>query len=73
VARLPEWDATDVLDSSWGEVGFDIRVSAFRDFFTLATAGAARFVPEPQASLVAAVAWALMAACRCARWRQPGS
>jgi hypothetical protein len=33
-----------VFCSSWGELGFDTRVSAFRDYILQATGGAARFV-----------------------------
>lgn len=42
--RLPEADVTDDLDSSWGELAFDTRVSVFRGFIEQATGGAARFV-----------------------------
>lgn len=47
VSRLPEADATDATDSSWGEGGFDVRISDFQDFILAATGGAAVFVPEP--------------------------
>ena len=44
---LPEADVTGDLDSSWGEAGFDTRVSGFREFILDATDGEALFVPEP--------------------------
>jgi hypothetical protein len=44
--RLPASDVTDDLDSSWGELGFDTRVSAFRAFLEAATQGSARFVVD---------------------------
>jgi hypothetical protein len=42
--RLPSADVTDQTDSSWGEGGFDVRVTRFRDFVLDATGGAAVFV-----------------------------
>ena len=39
--RLPDSDVTDNLDSSWGELAFDTRVSVFREFIEGATSGAA--------------------------------
>lgn len=45
--RLPDADINDELDSSWGEAGFDARVSHFHDFIISATDGRAVFVPEP--------------------------
>lgn len=50
--RVPSADVTDTLDSSWGEGGFDLRVSSYRDFITMATDGQAVFVPEPMPSPV---------------------
>ena len=44
--RLDVTDVTAELDSSWGELGFDTRVSSFRDFILQATGGAARFVSD---------------------------
>jgi hypothetical protein len=45
--RLPSADVTDEIDYSWGESGFDVRVSGFREFILDATGGQAVFVPEP--------------------------
>ena len=59
--RLPEADVTNQTDSSWGEAGFDTRVSMFREFILEATNGEARFVPEPTSLLLAAIVCA--AAC----------
>lgn len=42
--RLAETDVTENLDSSWGELGFDTRVSVFREFIEEATGGMALFV-----------------------------
>ena len=42
--RLDVTDVTAELDSSWGEIAFDTRVSSLRDFILQATGGAARFV-----------------------------
>jgi hypothetical protein len=42
--RLPEADSTDDTDASWGEVAFNMRVSAFQEFLTEATGGAEVFV-----------------------------
>jgi hypothetical protein len=44
---IPEADVTGDLDSSWGEAGFDTRVSGFREFILGATDGEALFVPDP--------------------------
>jgi hypothetical protein len=49
-------------NSSWGELGFATRVSAFREFITSATEGQAVFVPEPAACALATVAIALVSA-----------
>ncbi len=46
-SRLPEADTTDDLDGSWGEAGFDTRVSMFRDFILAATDGTAVFTAIP--------------------------
>ena len=43
-SRLPSADATDELDSSWGEIAFDVRVSAFQEFILQATDNQAMFV-----------------------------
>lgn len=47
--RIPSADVNETLDSSWGEGGFDLRVSSYRHFITSATNGEAVFVPEPEA------------------------
>lgn len=44
--RLPEADVDEMLDASWGEVGFDTRVSHFQEFIRQTTNGAARFVVD---------------------------
>jgi hypothetical protein len=45
---IPATDATPLpLDSSWGTLGFNTRVSSFREFLTTATNGQAVFIPEP--------------------------
>lgn len=74
--RLPDADINDELDSSWGEAGFDARVSSFRDFIMTATDGQATFVPEPDSRhvcllcLVAALGWRRRQAKRSRhRWR----
>lgn len=54
-ASLPAADVTGDTDSSWGEGGFNTRVSGFQEFILSATGGAAVFVPEP-ASILLAVA-----------------
>ena len=38
----------ELADSSFGELGFDTRVSSFKDFVLAATDGQAVFVPEPR-------------------------
>jgi hypothetical protein len=43
-ARLPEADVDDILNSSWGQFGFDVRVSAFQEFILQATDNQAMFV-----------------------------
>jgi trypsin len=50
-ASLPEADVTGGTDSSWGEGGFNVRVSGFREFILTATGGAAVFVPEPSSRM----------------------
>ena len=45
----PNADVDEVINSSWGESAFDVRVSAHRDFLTTATNSQAVFVPEPTA------------------------
>ena len=47
-SRLAVADYNGTLDNSWGEGGFDTRVSIFREFILDATNGAAVFVPEPK-------------------------
>ncbi len=42
--RVPQTDSNSVLDSSWGELGLDTRVSSFRAFITEATGGEAVFL-----------------------------
>ena len=59
-SRIPETDVTDELDFSWGEAGFDVRISQYRHFILDATDDQAVFVPEPSSlafitSLVVAV------------------
>jgi hypothetical protein len=49
---LPEADVNDQTDASWGEAGFDTRVSMFREFILDATGGQAQFVPEPTSLLL---------------------
>jgi len=44
--RLPESDIDDDLNYSWGELSFDMRVSAFREFLLDATDGTATFIVE---------------------------
>lgn len=51
-ARLEETDVTSFLDSSWGELGFDTRVSGFQEFVLEATGGTARFL-DPGSRLLA--------------------
>jgi hypothetical protein len=46
-SRIPEADVTDELDFSWGEAGFDLRISQYRQFILDATDDQAVFVPEP--------------------------
>ena len=46
-SRLPIADFTTEQDASWGEGGFDARVSNYQDFILAATGGQAVFVPEP--------------------------
>lgn len=46
--RIPSTDVNGVLDSSWGELGFDLRISGYREFIASATNGQAVFVPEPE-------------------------
>jgi hypothetical protein len=60
LGQFPAADVNASLDSSWGELSFDTRVSNYRSFITAATGGAAVFVPEP--SSVALVLAAGMAA-----------
>ena len=45
--RIPETDVTDDIDFSWGEAGFDLRISQYRQFILDATNDQAVFVPEP--------------------------
>jgi hypothetical protein len=67
-ARLPSADVTDESDSSWGEGGFDVRVSGFREFILDATGDAAVFVttpiPEPATLLLAILALSVVGALR---------
>jgi hypothetical protein len=52
---LYDSDATaEFVDSSWGELGYLMRVSSFQDFITTATEGQAVFVPEPATWLLLA-------------------
>jgi hypothetical protein len=68
MASLPSADVTDETDSSWGEGGFDVRVSGFREFILDATGGAAVFVtspiPEPSTLLLCIIALALVGGWR---------
>jgi hypothetical protein len=50
-------DVNNELDASWGEAGFFMRVSSYRDFILVATGGKAIFVPEPStvALLISAI------------------
>jgi hypothetical protein len=57
-ARLPRADVNSVLDGSWGEGSFFVRVANQRDFILAGTGGSALFVPEQTAtSLLWAAAW----------------
>lgn len=47
IGRLPAADFDDVANTSWGEAGFDTRVSSFQEFILSATDGEAVFIPEP--------------------------
>jgi hypothetical protein len=49
-----ETDFDDLTNSSWGEGGFNTRVSSFQEFIHTATGGQAVFVPEPSAYALAA-------------------
>ena len=57
------------VDGTWGELGFDTRVSSFQPFLTDATDGQIVFVPEPHsglllfAGLIAAVGFPRLWAC----------
>lgn len=44
--RLPSADVNGEDDSSWGEAGFALRISKFRDFILDATGNAALFIPD---------------------------
>ena len=58
--RLDPADVTKHLDSSWGEAGFDTRVSSFQDFVVTATQGEAVFlVPEPDFG-IAWLSWTIL-------------
>jgi hypothetical protein len=58
---IPSTDATPLpLDSSWGTLGFNTRVSSFRAFITTATNGHAVFVPEPTTAATIFVGIALL-------------
>lgn len=46
-AQFPAADVDDIANNSWGEVGFDTRVSQFQEFILQATDNQAVFVPEP--------------------------
>ena len=46
-ARHDTADVNDTLDHSWGEAGFDARVSLHQEFLIDATDGQVVFVPEP--------------------------
>ena len=59
--RLTIADVTDELDSSWGEGGFNTRVSYYRDFILNATDHRAVFVPEPSSSLLTWIATSAVA------------
>lgn len=50
--RIPSADVNDELDSSWGESGFDLRISSYQDFIATATNGQAVFVPESHSSFM---------------------
>jgi hypothetical protein len=56
-ARLAATDVDEKLDSSWGEVSFNSRISSFQEFISIATADQAVFVSEP--SSVRVTAWSL--------------
>ena len=45
--RLASADVDDIENISWGETGFDRRVSSYREFISSATGGQAVFIPEP--------------------------
>lgn len=68
--RLPMADETDEIDASWGEAGFDTRVSQYRDFLLTATDGRAVIVPEPQTTAVFGVAMCIITAFRRQRRRK---
>ena len=61
-ARMPSSDVTEMTDSSWGEGGFDVRVSSYREFILDATGGSAVFVPEPSSGLLLMVGMIAIAA-----------
>ena len=67
-ASMPSADVTDETDSSWGEGGFDVRVSGFREFILDATGGAAVFVttpiPEPSTLLLCLIVTGLVGGWR---------
>jgi hypothetical protein len=45
-------DINELLDASWGEASYFMRVSRYHDFILAATGGTAMFVPEPSAIVV---------------------
>jgi hypothetical protein len=45
-------DINELLDASWGEAGFFMRVSRYHEFILAATGGTAVFVPEASAIVV---------------------
>lgn len=69
VASLPDTDVTADTDSSWGEGGFSVRVSGFREFVMTATGGAAVFVPEPISVLICGFG---CLALQFGRWKRRG-
>jgi hypothetical protein len=73
--RVPRADATDRIDSSWGEAGFDARVSYYREFILQATDNQAVFVPEPSSTqllfwVIPAVGWACRRAQTARTWKR---
>jgi hypothetical protein len=74
--RLAAADVDDIENISWGEAGFDRRVSTYREFITSATSGQAVFVPEPSKWTFCAAALAVITCWRilsrlCAKGHHP--